>query len=200
MLAFTFGIVTDRYDARRELVRNEANAIGTAYVRSDILPEPARGRAKEMLKEYVDFRLKAAQSRKLSVLRETHIESTRIHRQLWEMAIANAREDTNQELSVLYVESVNAVINVHALRMAMVEYRIPGGIWLVLYVLVVLGMAGLGYQTAVSGSRRSWAMPILAFSFSIVFALIISLDRPQSGFIKVSQRPLANVRAMMEAK
>jgi len=200
MLAFTFGIVTNRYDARKELVRNEANAIGTAYLRSDILPEPARSRAKELFREYVDYRLQAAQSQGINVLKKTQIESARIHRQLWEIAITNARENTNEELAARYIESLNAVIDIHALRVATIEYRIPNGIWLVLYILVILGMAGLGYQTAISGSRRSWAMPMLAFSFAVVLALLISLDRPQSGFIKVSQKPIADVRAMMEVE
>ena len=94
------------------------------------------------------------------------------------------------------------MIDIHALRVAVaMQARIPAGIWLVLYVLVILGMIGIGYQTAIAESaRRSWATPILAFAFSLVIVLIASLDRPQSGFITVSQQPLIDLRASMEMK
>jgi len=79
------------------------------------------------------------------------------------------------------------------------QSRIPGGIWLVLYALIILGMIGMGYQTAIAGStRRSWATPVLAVSFSLVMTLIASLDRPQSSFVPVSQQPLENLRASMD--
>ena len=200
ILAFTFGIVTDRYDARKALVRDEANAIRTAYLRSDFLPEPDRGAAAELLREYVDLRLAAVKSRDLDQVHGALIESDRIQHKLWDMAVANARKDMNSDVAALYIESLNEVIGVHALRVAVgLQARLPAGIWLVLYILVILGMIGIGYQAAIAGStRRSWATPILAVSFSLVIALIASLDRPQSSFITVSQQPLENLRASMD--
>ena len=201
MLVFTFGMVTDRYDARKALVRDEANAIGTAYLRCDFLPEPDRGKAAGLFREYVDLRLTVAQSRNLDQVQKALIESDRIHRQLWDMAVVNARKDMNSDVAALYIESLNQVIDIHALRVTVgMQTRIPGGIWLVLFALVILGMVGVGYQTAITGSTsRSWTTAILAISFSLVIVLIVSLDRPQSGFITVSQQPLVNVRASMTA-
>jgi hypothetical protein len=74
---------------------------------------------------------------------------------------------------------------------------IPAGIWLGLYALVVLAMLAVGYQTAIAGSRRTWVMLMLALSFSLVIPLIAALDRPQSGYVPVSQQPLQDVRAPM---
>ena len=202
MLAFTFGIVTNRYDSRKELVRNEANAIGTAYLRSDFMSEPDRGKTKMLYREYLDTRIAAAVSRSLGEQHKALIESDSVQRQLWEMAVANAYKDMNSDVAALYIDSLNQVIDIHALRVAVaMQARIPAGIWLVLYVLVILGMIGIGYQTAIAESaRRSWATPILAFAFSLVIVLIASLDRPQSGFITVSQQPLIDLRASMEMK
>lgn len=200
MLAFTFGIVAGRYDARKALVRDEANAIRTAHLRSDFLPEPDRGRVAGLLKDYVDLRLAAVRSRDLAQVRTALGDSARIQRQLWDMAVVNARKDMNSPVAALYVESLNEVIRLQALRVVVgLQARIPSGIWLVLYALVILGMLGVGYHGAIAGSRRSWATPILALSFSTVIALIASLDRPQSGFIRVSQQPLEDVRALMAA-
>ena len=200
MLAFTFGIVTARYDARKELVRNEAVAISTAYLRADFMSEPDRGKTKELFRKYVDLRLAMAQATDASIIKKKMEETVLIQRQLWEMAVINARKDMNSDVAALYIESVNTVRDLHALRVAVIESRIPAGIWMVLYVLVILGMSGIGYQTAISGSRRSWATPILALSFSLVIVMIATLDRPQVHFISVSQKPLADARAEMEVK
>ena len=201
ILVFAFGIVYDRYDNRRELVRNEANAIGTAYLRSDFMSEPDRGKTVKLFREYVDSRLAAAQSRDLDQIQKALTEANRIQHQLWDMAVVNAFKDMNSDVAALYIDALNKVIDIHALRVAVgLQARIPAGIWLVLFILVILGMIGVGYQTAIAGStRRSWITPILAFAFSLVIVLIASLDRPQSGFITVSQQPLADLRASMAA-
>jgi hypothetical protein len=116
------------------------------------------------------------------------------------MAVVNARKDMNSDVAALYIESLNAVIDLHAMRVAVgLHARIPAGLWLVLGVLVILGCTGVGYQTAVAESRRSRAMPILALSFAMVIVLITSLDRPMSGFITVPQQPLEDVMASMAA-
>ena len=195
ILAFTFSIVSDRYDTRISLVRDEANVIGTAKLRSDFLPEPDRSQAAGLFKEYVDLRLDAVQSHDFNKIKIALTESGRIQHQLWDMAVRNARKDLNSDIGALYIASLNELIDIHASRVAVgLHVRIPSGIWLALYALVILGMVGIA-----GSSKQSWAMPLLALSFSLVIALIISLDRPQSDFITVSQRPLEDLRASMAA-
>ena len=199
MLAFTFGMVATRYDSRKALVRDESSAIRAAWLRSDLLPESDRGAAAGLLKEYVDLRLRAVQSRDLDQVYTALGESTRIQRQLWAMAAANARSNMNSPVAALYVESLNEVIRLQAVRVAVgLQARIPSGIWMVLYSLIALAMLAVGFHTAIAGSRRSWAAPILALSFSIVLTLITSLDRPLSDFVTVSQQPLVDLRASMD--
>ena len=200
ILAFTFAIVSDRYDARKGLVRDEANAIRTAYSRSEFLPEPDRAEATALLREYEDARLAVAQPGALEKLPALLIEADRVQRQLWDMAVVNARKDMNSDVAALYIEALNEITNLHWLRLAVgVQARIPTTIWLVLLALVALGMVAVGYQTGISGSRRTWAMLILALSFSLVIALIAELDRPQSGLITVTQRPLEDLKVWMSA-
>ncbi len=200
ILAFTFGIVADRYDARKALVREEANAIRTTWLRSDFLTVADRSQAEGLLKDYVETRLAAVRSRDLAQIRQALDETRRIQRELWDMAVANSRLDLNSDIGALYLESVNEMFDIHALRVAVgIQARIPNGIWVVLYALIVLGMAGVGYQTAIAGSRRSWATPILALSFAMVIALVISLDRPVAGYFKVSQQPLVDLQTLMDS-
>jgi hypothetical protein len=202
MLAFTFGLAAQRYDARRALVREEAVALRTAWQRADFLPDADRAEAKTLLRHYVDMRVHYAEQGTLDPepMQRFLSETQRLQDRLWDMAVANARQDMNSDVAALYIESLNEVNGMHASRVAVgIQARVPGEIWLVLSCLTILGMAGVGYQTGIAGSKRSLAWPILALSFALVFALIASLDRPDSGIIKVTQQPLIDLRDAMAA-
>lgn len=198
ILAFTFAIVADRYDTRKALVRDDANSIRTAYLRSDFLPESDREKAAGLLATYTNMNLTAGRAIAVDTVRKTAAEMQGIQRQLWEMAVANARLDMNSDVAALYIESLNELINVHALRVTIgIDSRLPTEIWLVLFSLLILTMLGFGYQTAIAGSGRSWAIPLLALAFSVVLTLIALLDRPESGYFRPSQKPLEVVLAEM---
>jgi hypothetical protein len=202
MLAFTFGIVSERYAAKRALVRDDAIAIRTAWQRSDFLPETDRSEASALLRHYVDARVKFAEAANFDPehIKNVRSETQRVQDRLWNMAVANARKDMNSDVAALYIDSLNEVNGIHAARVAVGIYaRIPVEIWLALYSITILGMVSLGYQTGIAGSRRSMAWPILALSFALVFALIASLDRPDSGIMKVPQQPLIDLRDSMDA-
>jgi len=203
MLAFTFGIVSDRYDARKALVREEANTLRTTWQRADFLPEPNRTEVRELLRKYVAHRLPTDQAnlshRAFDEKVQTILsEGEMIQRRLWDIVVANARKDMNSDIGALYVDSVNQMTEVHASRVAVaLQQRIPVGVWLVLCCLTSLGMSALGYQTGIAGSKRSLAQPLLAISFSMVVALIASLDRPVNTFVKVPQQPLIDLYEWM---
>jgi hypothetical protein len=202
MLAFTFGIVAERYDARRGLVRDDAIAIRTAWQRADFLPEPDRAESVELLRAYVDARLGFASERALEPerVRSFLAETQRMQDRLWAMAVENARKDMNSDVAALYIESLNEIVGIHAARTSVgIQSRVPGEIWLVLYSVTILGMMAVGYQTGIAGSNRSMARPILALSFALVFALIASLDRPDGGVLRVTQQPLIDLRDAMAA-
>ena len=202
MLAFSFGIVSERFDAKKALVREEAVAIRTAWKRSNFLPEADRAEASALLRQYVDARVKFAEGTDIKPERVKRFltETQRLQDRLWNMAVANARKDMNSDVAALYIDSLNAVEGIHASRVALgIQARIPNEIWLVLYCITALGMMAVGYQTGIAGSKRSMVRPILALSFALVFALIASLDRPDSGVMTVSQRPLTDLHDAMAA-
>jgi hypothetical protein len=201
ILAFTFGIVFNRYDARKELVKQEANAIRTAWLRSDFLPEPDRAEAKALFKEYLEKSLAFVQGSDASPERARTVisETQQILDRLWAMAVANARKDMNSDVAALYIESLNEGIDLRALRIAVgLQARMPVAIWVMLLSLTGLGMMSVGYQTGIAGSKRSMARPILAMSFALVVALIVALDRPNSRVIPVSQQSLLDVLSSMK--
>lgn len=203
MLAFAFGIVANRYDDRKALVREEANAIRSAWLLTDLLPQKSDGaEARRLLREYLEKRLTLAQSQKL-VREELEIalaESKRIQSRLWEMAVVNAPPGPmNSDMAALYCDALRTVIELSATRVAVsIQARVPGVIWFTLFGMMVLGMMSVGYQTGVAGSKRSNARVLLALSFSLVIALIAALDRPDSGVIRVSQQPQLDLLTDMD--
>jgi hypothetical protein len=191
----------NRYDAKKRLVGEEANALRTVYLRSEFLPEVDRERAATLLRQYVD--LKLAGTKEIVegevALEERRIAWLRIERQLWDMPVVNARQDMNSDVAALYVESLNDLVDAEAMRVATAWHaRIPDVIWSVFFVITVLAMLGFGYRMAIAGSRRTKAAYILILSFSLMIALIADLDRPQSGLFRVSQRPLRELQTLME--
>lgn len=201
MLAFTFSIASDRYDTKKGLVREEANVLRTVWQRSDFLQAPERVKTKTLLREYVNTRIAFAQSSAPDNAEASIRDAVRIQQELWAAAVLNAKTDPfmNSDIGALYVESINQIADLHALRVNQgLQARVPTGIWFVLYVLLILGMIAVGYQTAIAESRRPRVTTILAISFSLVIALIAALDHPLSRFISISQQPLVNLQVEMK--
>jgi hypothetical protein len=194
MLAFTFGMAASRFDTRKQLVLDEANAIGTTYLRAAMLPEQ-RDEIRALLRSYVDARLEAVQSGRAV---EQILQSENIQNQLWSAATAAGLQHPDSIVVGLFVQSLNEVIDLHAKRVtAGLRNRIPGAIWLALLTIAVLSMAAMGYHAGLVGTTRSLAIIVVAVAFSAVIALIADLDRPQEGALTVSQQALIDVRQSM---
>src|ERR1043166_1197380 len=114
ILAFTFGLAAARFDARRQVLLDEANAIGTTYLRAGILPERGE-QIRALLREYVDARLEAVQSGNIA---EGISRSEIIQQQLWSHAEAVGGQNPNSIVVGLFVQSLNEVIDLHAKRVA----------------------------------------------------------------------------------
>lgn len=195
MLAFTFGLAGSRFEDRRQVLLAEANAIGTTYLRAAMLPEPMRSEARGLLREYVDIRLDAIQSGKVQ---DAIVKSEELQNRLWSLAVA-ATEKDRSPITGLFVTSLNEVIDLHAARvMAGLRSRVPGVIWVVLYLLAILTMVIIGYHSGLAHSRRSIAMIALVLGFSSVLYLIADLDRPGQGTLQVSQQSMIDLRNSMK--
>jgi hypothetical protein len=196
MLAFTFGMAASRFDTRKSLVLDEANAIGTTYLRAAMLPD-RRDEVRGLLRDYVDARLEAVQSGRVveGVRRAEDLQA-----RLWTEAAAIGQQHPDSIVVGLFVESLNEVIDLHAKRVtAGLRNRIPGAIWVGLFTIAVLSLGAMGYHSGLVGTTRSLAVIAVAFAFSAVIALVVDLDRPQEGTLTVSQQALIDVRQSMTA-
>jgi hypothetical protein len=190
LLAFTFGMAASRFDARKQLVLQEANAIGTAYLRAEMLPEPQRGEVRSLFREYATPRVQGVT---WLMTPEARAESGALHNRLWAAAVAATASNPDSILGGLFVQSLNEVIDLDETRVTAGRNRIPDSIWMVLYVVTILSMAALGYQFGLTGERSWTVIILLAMVFTGVMVLIADLDRPQSGILQVSQQAMIDL-------
>jgi hypothetical protein len=196
ILAFTFGIASSRFDTRKELVRNEANAIETTWLRADFIPQPDREEVRRLLVQYLDERLALARSPSAEKIEGALRNIEELRQRLWQLAVEHGERDLNSDVAALYIDSLNEMFNLHHQRVAVgVQARIPQGVWAALYALAVLGMLSMGYQAGITGSKRSGASLILALSFALVTAMIAALDGAGTRGFRVPQQPLIDVRS-----
>jgi hypothetical protein len=197
ILAFTFGLAAARFDTRRQVLLDEANAIGTTYLRAGILPEQ-REEIRGLLRDYVGTRLKAIQSGNIA---EGIRRSEDIQQRVWAQAVAVGEKNPNSIVVGLFVQSLNDMIDLHAKRVqAGLRSRIPGAIWVGLFAVAALSLAAMGYQAGLVGTRRSLAIFAVAFTFSVVIELIADLDRPQEGVLRVSQHALLDLQRSISSQ
>jgi hypothetical protein len=193
ILAFTFGIVTSRFDTRKQLLLQDVNAIATATLRSELLPEPHRTECLALMKRYLDLRVESI--RDMSRIPACAAETESLQVRLWEHAVALARQDMNSDIGALFVESLNQLSNTQRDRFTVaLLYRIPSQIWFGLIWITVASMTAVGFQFGLAG-RLSWIMMItLAITFSSVILLIARIDRTGKGAILVDQRPMIELQ------
>lgn len=127
LLAFTFGMAATRFDTRKQIVLQEANAIGTTYLRTDFLPESSRQEARNLLLEYTALRAGGAAS---FMSPGGMSKASAIQDQLWAIA-ANAQASADTVATGLFIQSLNEMIDLDATRVTANRNRIPDSIWLV---------------------------------------------------------------------
>jgi hypothetical protein len=191
ILAFTFGMTASRFDARKQLLLDEVNAIGTAYLRAGLLPQPYQSQMRTLLRDYVDVRADFARSPE--TLASAMKQSEALHDRMWSLTERMTARERTSIAQGLFIQSLNDVIDIHSKRVVVgLQYRVPSTIWFGLYGVAALAMVVVGYQYQFGQSRlqRLTLSTLLALAFSAVILLIADLDRSGEGSVKVNQQPL----------
>ncbi len=198
ILAFGLTMAVGRYDARRAAVVADANAIGTTYLRAQMLREPIRTRSLEALRRYTDAAI--AYSKEVpgtdSQL-EAIAEADRLHRTLWRMAGESIADSPTDSAPRLYVETLNEMIDMLTVRSSALSNRVPSAVLLISIVGASVGLGLLALYLAMLS--RGVVSVILAAAFvSLLLFMTFDLDRPVRGFVHVPDTPLVNLRASMD--
>jgi hypothetical protein len=191
LLAVTMGMASDRFDTRRAIVLDEANAIRTTYLRAGYLPEPAASDIRELLREYVPLRIRLTGSPDFGGDIQ---RSAAILNKAWAISEGVARTTDQGDLVSTFIESLNETINLHESRVTARNARVPETIVLLLFVGSALSLGMVGFSAGLTKRRSLLTAAVLIIALGAVFTIIVDLDRPREGLIQVSQQPLIDVQ------
>ena len=197
LLAITMGMASDRFNNRRQLVLDEANAIGTTYLRAGYLPAPYASDSRALLREYVPLRITATDQ---TVLRANFARTLEIQDELWSKAEELARATPGSVVLGLYIDSLNQTIDISEARVtAIVNARVPQTVLLLLLAGMVLTMGAVGYSAGLTRHRSVLTAVVLVVALAAVLTLVVDLDRGSEGFLQVSQQPLRDLQQQLAA-
>jgi hypothetical protein len=196
LLGFTFSMALGRYDTRRQIVVQEANDIGTAWLRAGLVEAPAGKALQAKLAEYARSRVSTAEnSTDAGVFAARMALGAALRDQIWGLTSAAIAPDRSTAQAAALVASVNAVLDTATTRAAAVDARVPAKVIDLLIVYAGVSTFLLGYVLAAYGSQHRIATLVLFILLAMTITLILDLDRPQSGDIRVSQQPLIDLVA-----
>lgn len=197
LLGFTFSLSLQRYDSRSEAVVDEANAIGTAYMRAQLLPSPLRVDAMNLLSDYLDLRVLASSPALHDAAERQAIMDKTVSAQtgLWAYSRKGIELDPVNYTPVLFVEAVNTVIDSYGKRDAALNRHVPEVVLFLLYGTFLMAGAIVGYSTGVAGHRPSLVSYIMVVLIVVLVFIILDLDRPRRGLIQVSQKSMTDLQA-----
>ena len=195
LLAFTFAMAESRFEIRRTLVVDESNAIGTAYLRSQMLPEPLKTQLAASLRNYVDARLDYARAGIDEIsIGEANQKSDLLQKQLWSEALQAVDRNPAPVPTGLFVSALNEVFDVRSRRDAARQNHVPEVVLWLLFFVAVGTMELVGYGCGLGGPRNFVRTATISGLISLVILVIVDLDRPRRGIIEVSQVSMRMLR------
>lgn len=199
LLGFTFAMALSRFDNRKQMVVKESNAIGTAVLRSQLLPEIQRAKMNELFDKYVkvEFSLTSRANIPIKEKKELNNEAKLLQTLMWKEAL-NATE--NNPLSVpagLFATSINQLIDIKTERDIAISNHVPEIVLVGLLLFASLAIGILGYGNGLAATHARHPAIILCIVITISFILVIDLDRPNRGLTKVSQESMIDLMTII---
>jgi hypothetical protein len=196
LLAFSFGMVLSRYEARRELVTTEANAIGTAYLRAQLLDEPHRSRLSQLLIAYTGNRIELADGGGESPLLLARNDQLLID--IWAAIRASRESALAHGVTTAMLISYNEVIDLDTERKVAWSLRVPVEVMVLLIVYLAVMAAVVGHQ--VQGPRGKRAAIAFFIAVALSITVITDLNRPMSGHARESQKAMLMLLQSLRAQ
>jgi hypothetical protein len=192
IIGFSFSMAVSRYDQRKNYEEAEANAIGTEYLRADLLSTENAARVRELLRLYIDQRINFYRSKAASPNIGKNPKT--VQDELWSTVVRAGAAQPNPILA-LTVSGMNDVFNTQADTQAAWLNRIPTAAWALMILIAIFSNLLLGYRDRSSGSLALLVLPVIA---SIAFFLIADIDSPYRGAISVVPHNLMSTSEAMK--
>lgn len=191
LLGFTLAMTLSRFDQRKQLIVDEADAIGTAYLRAQILPDPARSKMLDLMRQYVDARMRfSVAPLDGQESQQASAQTKQLQTQMWQQVTELARQAPDP-INALLVQALNDVIDFSEKRVAIRENRVPQPIWIMLVLISMLTCLTVGMTVR----RRFWyVMAMTPLMIAIVMSLIADLNSPRAGFIQIGRESIERLQ------
>ena len=202
LLGFTFSLALQRFDSRSDAVVDEANAIGTAYLRTKLIPRAVGEPAAQLWQSYTDLRVQAGAVDLAhdSERQALDAKADRVLEALWGTAQRAIEAEKNPATSGLYVQAVNEAIDSRGRNDAVLKRHVPEVILILLYGTLLMTSGVVGYAAGVSWHRPPLVTYIFVTLLVILAFIIVDLDRPRRGLIRVDQSSLVALKAAIDAE
>ena len=198
ILAFSLVMAVGRHESRRAAVVEDANAIGTTYLRAQTLPEPVRSRSLDLLVRYTDTSISLSRSVPDSdEARRAISDGQALQRRLWALAGRALLDAPLASAPRLYVESLNETIDMQTVRVSAHNNRVPAAVLLLDVAAAAVALGLLAFYLSVLG-RGVFAVVFAAALVALLLLVTFDLDRPTRGLIHVPDAPLTSLRASMD--
>lgn len=185
LLAFSFSLALSRYDSRQALVLEEANAIGSTANFARMLPEPARTQILDLLRDYIGVRIGLGVPYSPAKMERDIARSVDLQDKLWQQAMAVTAAAPQSLPAYRFVASLNEMNNIHESRLTALRYQVPGSVMFILITVAMVAMGLAGYQLGAKEGRWRMATLVMSLTVAMVVMLIVDLDRPARGLIRV---------------
>ncbi len=201
ILAFTYGAGVNRFDARKEAVVLEVNAMSTAFLRAGLVAEPGRTELKQALLDYARTRSpKRGQRLSNEQIQEVIQKSLQAQSKLWPITEQIVEQNhLDPIVTSRLVDAIDQVINVHTIRVAAKFDQLPLAVILMLLLVASASLSVAGFNAGISGRLNRLRMTTFAFVLMGVMLVILDFDQPIDGFIRVNHESLTNIVNEMEA-
>ncbi len=200
LLGFSFALALGRYDARRGTLMREANAIGTTFLRAQLLDAKAATAIRSDLRTYIVQRTSFARADadpQQRLIADTR--STLLQRDMWRLGVEAARRDPHSTMVPLFLASLNDTINLSTEERTVLITHIPDIVIIGLLLIALIASAMMGYGFGRQGQRALAFKAAFAVMLAIALGLVLDLDRPQRGLIRINLTPLQSVQKNMDA-
>lgn len=189
LLGFTFSMSMQRYDNRSMALIDEANAIGTAILRIQLLPEQYRDEAGSLFQEYISLRADIGQLdlTKTEERKNYNDKIANVQNKLWSLAISATEIDPRPVTTGAFTKSLNDVIDSQGKRNALLRMQVPEVVLILLFIVFISSGGIMGYSAGLSGKRMFAPIVLVSTLITLIVFIIIDLDRPKRGLIQVDQ-------------
>ena len=200
ILGFTFLMALTRFEARRDGILSEANAIGTAALRARLLPEPHRTESLKLLREYAQLRIDYLPSGKSFAEVPGLVDrSNNVQEALWQQVKTLSAKDNNMVPTGIFIQALNEMIDDQGKRLSALRNYIPDVVLLSLFGIAAVACGFAGYASGLDPLRARLPVFITALLICSVIFVILDLDHPNVGFITISQQPMIDTLASFSA-